>query len=150
MSHWKYKGTILETPPEGSFGFVYEVISKIDNKRYIGRKYFGKTRRIKPLKGRVNKRVIRSESDWKTYTGSCKELNDDIQKYGKENFEFNILTFGFTKGQVSYLEEMAQFISNVLTSNIYYNTAIGSGRFKTLKKGDLLFNSIKELHEIRF
>lgn len=133
MSHWKYNGTILETPPEGCFGFVYEVISKISNKRYIGRKYFGKTRRIKPLKGRVNKRVIRSESDWKTYTGSCKELNEDILKCGKENFEFNILIMCETKGQVNFAEETLQHKRNVLIDPLYYNSNIGNRKTMSIK-----------------
>jgi len=145
VSHWKYKGTILETPPEGSFGFVYEVISKIDNKRYIGRKYFGKTRRIKPLKGRVNKRVIRSESDWKTYTGSCKELNDDIQKYGKENFEFIILIICETKGQTNFSEEALQHKRNVLIDSTYYNANIGNRKTMSIKMTDKFKKELMEL-----
>lgn len=145
VSHWKYKGTTLETPPEGSFGFVYEVISKINNKRYIGRKYFGKTRRIKPLKGRVNKRVIRSESDWKTYTGSCKELNDDIQKYGKENFEFIILIICETKGQTNFSEEALQHKRNVLIDSTYYNANIGNRKTMSIKMTDKFKKELMEL-----
>ena len=37
------------------------------------------------------KKLVTKESDWKTYTGSCNQLNEDIEKIGKQDFKFEIL-----------------------------------------------------------
>ena len=47
MSHWLYKNKTLEEAPAGYFGFVYIITNKKSGKKYIGRKYFGTTRRVK-------------------------------------------------------------------------------------------------------
>ena len=114
-SHWLYKGSLLETVPDNIHGFVYLILNKINDKKYIGRKYFHSTRRVKK-KGTTRRKIIRKESDWKQYVGSSKSLLIDIEKYGKENFTFHILTFGETKGQVNYLEENLQHKFDVLTT----------------------------------
>ena len=103
MSHWLYKNKILEEAPEGIFGFVYLITNIKTGKKYIGRKYFGKTRRIKK-KGSKRRKVIRKDSDWRTYIGSSKLLQENIEK-NKKHFKFEILAFGKTKGQVNYIEE---------------------------------------------
>lgn len=144
-SHWVYKGTILETPPETSYGFVYRVINNITGQMYIGRKYFGKTRRIK-RKGKVNRKVVRSESDWRTYTGSNEQLNKDIESLGKENFTFEILIMGETKGTVNFFEETLQHKFMVLIDNNYYNNSIGSRKFMSVKLSE---ESKKNLMEIK-
>ena len=84
MSHWLYKNKIIEEAPEGAFGFVYLITNKKSGKMYIGRKYFGKTRRVKK-KGSKRRRVIRKDSDWRTYIGSSKVLQEQIQKRKSSN-----------------------------------------------------------------
>ena len=79
MSHWLYKNKIIEEAPEGAFGFVYLITNKKTGRKYIGRKYFGKTRRVKK-KGNKRRRVIRKDSDWRTYIGSSKLLQEHIEK----------------------------------------------------------------------
>ena len=57
MSHWKYKGKYLKDVPEGFFGFVYLITNTLNGKKYVGRKYFGTSRRVKvkgPLADRQN------------------------------------------------------------------------------------------------
>ena len=56
--------------PEGTFGFIYEIINTINNKKYIGKKQMVRKIKRKPLKGKKRKRIDFIESDWKTYTGS--------------------------------------------------------------------------------
>ena len=132
MSHWKYRGKILSVVPEDSFGFVYLITNSISGKKYIGRKYFGTTRRAK-VKGKTRRKVIRKESDWRTYVGSSKSLNKDILSVGLDNFQFEILFLGETKGQVNYMEENLQHKANVMTREDYYNDCVGSRKFVSVK-----------------
>ena len=55
-------------------GFVYLITELDTNKKYIGRKYFYQLRKTKGKSKRV-----RSESDWKKYYGSSKELLEQIK-----------------------------------------------------------------------
>ena len=127
MSHWYYKGKILTDVPKGFFGFVYLITNKES-----GKKYFGMTRRRK-VKGQTRRKVVRSESDWRTYIGSSKTLNADIEKIGKDKFQFKILCLGQTKGQVNYMEENLQHKANVMTRDDYYNDCVGSRKFVSVK-----------------
>ena len=132
MSHWLYKGKILEEAPDNYFGFVYLITNLKSNKKYIGRKYFGTTRRVK-VAGKKRRKVIRKDSNWREYTGSSKLLNKDIEKLGKDSFRFEILIFGETKGQVNYLEENLHHRFHVSSKNEYYNDCIGPRRFAKVK-----------------
>jgi len=131
-SHWLYQGKILHEVPESYYGFVYQITNKLTDKKYIGRKYFGKTRRIKK-KGKARRTVKRTESDWRTYTGSSKQLNQDIVKHGKSKFKFEILIMAKTKGQVNYLEENIQHRKQVILRDDYYNDCIGSRKWLSVK-----------------
>jgi hypothetical protein len=132
MSHWLYKGKILKTPPDEYFGFVYLIRNIATGKKYIGRKYFGTTRRVK-VKGKTRRKVTRKESDWATYTGSSKSLQVDITSLGLAAFEFTILILGETKGQVNYLEENIHHKFHVSTSDDFYNDCIGPRRFAKVR-----------------
>tara|TARA_R100000315_G_C5230992_1_gene142029 strand:- start:1250 stop:1690 length:441 start_codon:yes stop_codon:yes gene_type:complete len=144
MSHWLYKGeTLLESPNE-FFGFVYLITNKKTGKKYIGRKYFGTTRRVK-VKGKKRRKVIRKDSNWKEYTGSSKELNSDILKLGKNNFIFEILILGKTKGQVNYLEENLHHRFHVSSKDSFYNDCIGPRRFANVKFTDNIESQINEI-----
>ena len=132
MNHWLYKNKTLEEAPEGYFGFVYLITNLKSGKKYIGRKYFGTTRRVK-VKGKKRRKVIRKDSNWKEYTGSSKELNKDINIVGKLNFKFEILILGRTKGQVNYLEENIHHRFHVSSNGNFYNDCIGPRRFANVK-----------------
>lgn len=144
MSHWLYKNSILETPPEGAYGFVYLITNTVTGQKYVGRKYFHQNRK-KPLtakqkrEGRVRQSRTITESDWKKYTSSSKPLQEDIAKYGHDKFKFEILIIGNTKGQVNYLEEVAHYKLNALTDPNFYNDSIGPKRYTGMKK-DLDFH----------
>lgn len=143
MSHWLYQGKIIEDIPDKACGFVYEIVNLTNNKKYIGRKYTTSTKR-KPLTkkqkeaGRVRRDVIKKESDWRTYTGSNKQLNEDIKKLGKENFRFEILYFAETKGQINYIEVNLQHKEDVILRDDYYNDAIGSKDFIAMRGNESL------------
>jgi hypothetical protein len=108
----------LETPPENCVGFVYEIINHNNDRHYIGKKlfYFSKSKKIK---GKTKRFKI--ESDWRIYTGSNDELNNDIKNTGTSNMSFKILCYCKTKSEMSYIEAKEQFIRGCLESDKYYN-----------------------------
>jgi len=144
MSHWLYKGEELLESPEDYFGFVYLITNIKSGKKYIGRKYFGTTRRVK-VKGKKRRKVIRKDSNWKDYTGSSKSLNNDIKDLGKKNFRFEILIFGETKGQVNYLEENLHHRFHVSSKSEYYNDCIGPRRFAKVRFTNGVEKQINEI-----
>ena len=109
---------------ENMFGFIYEITNKVTSKKYIGKKQCIRKIKRKPLKGKTRNRIDHKESDWKTYTSSSNELNEDIQKYGKENFEFRILKVCGSKWELGYEEIKEQIARDVLRRNEYYNGII--------------------------
>lgn len=119
LGHWVLDESLYLT--ESFFGFVYKIENKITGKYYIGKKQCNRKIKKKPLKGRVNKRITISESDWKTYTGSSNDLNEDIKKYGKENFNFTILKVCGSKWELAYEEIKEQLKRDVLMDKLSYN-----------------------------
>lgn len=144
MSHWTYRGKVLEQIPENTYGFVYRITHTPTHQKYIGRKYFWIKRRRK-VKGRKNRKVYINESKWKTYTGSSQSLNDLIEEHGHDQFQFEILAFGYTKGQVNYLEENIQHKLDVLTDDSYLNDSVGSRRYIGVKTNDQFKDAIKSI-----
>ena len=129
---WIYNGKIFESDDiQDHFGFVYHIHCTQTGRDYIGRKYFWSFR--KP-KGKSRK--VKSESDWKKYYGSCPELKEDVDKYGKENFTRTILSLHKTKGKTNFEETRQLFAHNVLTEGLddgtprYYNSNILNRYFR--------------------
>jgi len=124
---WIYKHNPITELPEDCAGFVYEITNKLNGRKYIGKKvanFYRTTTRIVTLKnGTKKKRRVKvvKASDWESYWGSCKELTEDIAKYGVDNFMRVILHFCSTRAMCSYLEAKEQFISGALESDRYYN-----------------------------
>ena len=123
---WRHCGKIFDSDDIGNyFGFVYLITNKLNQRKYIGRKYFWSFRKPKGKNRRV-----KSESDWKKYYGSCPELKEDIKKYGKENFQRNILSLHESVGKTNYEETKQLFLNNVLIESLdngdprYYNSNI--------------------------
>jgi len=120
--HWNLnEGVLIE---EGTFGFIYEITNNINGKKYIGKKQCTRRIKRKPLKGKTRNRIDSKESDWKNYTSSSKELNEDIIKYGKENFTFLILKTCGSKWELGYEEIKEQIKHDVLLKDEYYNGII--------------------------
>jgi hypothetical protein len=103
-------------------GFVYLITNLTNNRKYIGKKnfYFSKSRIIKGKRKRT-----KVESDWKTYYGSNKELQADVENLGKDLFKREILKLCKSKGEFGYYEAKYQFQHEVLEKpDLWYNSWI--------------------------
>lgn len=120
--HWILNENVIIN--ENTFGFLYEITNKTNNKKYIGKKQCFMRLKRKPLKGKKRNRISSVESTWREYTSSSNDLNEDIKKLGKENFEFKILKTCNSKWELAYEEIKEQIIQNVLLRDDYYNGII--------------------------
>ena len=123
---WLFNGhPFLSKDINDYFGFVYCITNLCSGKRYIGRKYFYQHR-----KPRGKSRRVKSESDWKRYYGSSKELADDVATQGKISFKRDILSLHKSKGLTNFEETRQLFLNNVLTEAMsdgtpaFYNSNI--------------------------
>jgi len=123
---WLYKGTTFTSDDIGDqFGFVYRITNNQSGKQYIGRKYF-----VQKRKPRGGGRRRTSESNWKQYWGSSKELNDDRKRLGSDTFSREIISTHATLGKVNYEETRQLFLNNVLTEALdngepaFYNSNV--------------------------
>tara|TARA_B100001057_G_scaffold336156_1_gene336939 strand:- start:387 stop:830 length:444 start_codon:yes stop_codon:yes gene_type:complete len=123
---WMYEGRPFTSDDIGDYyGFIYRITNTRNGKQYIGRKYF-----IQKRKPKGGKRKVTSESDWKKYYGSSKELKQDIKDIGKDNFQREIVSLHETLGKVNYEETKQLFLNNVLMEALddgtpaYYNSNI--------------------------
>ena len=111
--------------PHNSFGFCYLIKNTINGKGYIGKKQYYSYKKKKKHK----------ESNWQSYTSSSKSVNEDIEKYGIDNFYFEILFETQTKAWLTYMEIKLQYDYNVLVERDengerkWYNGMIGSVKF---------------------
>ena len=114
---WKFNGNIVteESTPEGAVGFVYKIIHTPTGKFYIGKKSLTSTRRLKPLKGKVRKRVVRKASDWEKYYSSNEWIKSEVKEGRGSDFEREIIQFCFSKKSLTYWEVWWQFKLDVLS-----------------------------------
>lgn len=122
LGHWIT--SLVLSPDDSPYGFIYVITNLIDNKRYFGKKQIKTIKKLKPLKGKKNKRHFDAETDWKTYMSSSNELNQDIVKLGKDNFKFEIIRFCDSKFELAYFEAKIQFDNEVLLKDGFYNGII--------------------------
>tara|TARA_B100000029_G_scaffold282593_1_gene276489 strand:- start:522 stop:968 length:447 start_codon:yes stop_codon:yes gene_type:complete len=119
---WYFNDKPFETEDIEKFqGFVYLIINQLNDKKYIGRKYFYNVRKKKNKRNRV-----RTESNWKEYYGSSETLLADIEEHGKNNFKRYILSLHTTRGDTNYEEVKQQFLQNVLETDGWYNSNINA------------------------
>jgi hypothetical protein len=140
---WFYKDeevNFISDMPEGVVGYVYIITNLTKGKQYVGKKLLYSEQRKKltqkELKEITDKRKSKykqviKESNWREYTGSSKELNEDI-KNGDKIFK-EILHYCFSKRELTYREENYQHKLDVLEDENYYNSNIGSSFYKMLK-----------------
>jgi len=127
FGHWENLPVDFE--PDRWFGFVYEITHKETGRKYIGKKQLHSYTR-KKVAGRKNRKRVVKESKWKSYTGSCDELNQDIEEYGIENFKFEVLKLCKSRGELTFSEVEYQIKNDVLSESMdngdraYYNSNI--------------------------
>lgn len=121
--HWQLEKN-LNSPEITPFGFIYIITNNISGRQYIGKKQCVSRIKRKPLKGKKRNRIDQKESDWKTYTGSSNELNEDIKKIGKENFTFTIIEWCGSKFELGYKEIKLQLQHDVLLKESFYNSIV--------------------------
>jgi hypothetical protein len=111
--------------PHDSFGFCYLIKNTINGKGYIGKKQYYSYKKKKKHK----------ESNWQSYTSSSKSVNEDIEKYGIDNFYFEILFETQTRAWLTYMEVKLQYDYDVLVERDengerkWYNGMIGAIKF---------------------
>jgi len=116
---WQYRGKAIEQDDlDGHLAFVYCITNLKSKRAYIGKKLLQKTK-TRQVKGKKKRSKV--ESDWKTYYGSNKELQADVEKMGTKNFRREILHLCKTKGTANYLEMREQIDRRVLESDSWYN-----------------------------
>jgi hypothetical protein len=121
--HW-----VGEVDPATCYGFVYLITNTVTDRKYIGRKFYHTYKRKRRVK----------ESNWRVYAGSCRPLQEDIQRLGKDKFTFEIICNYKTRGGVVSGEVHFQTDNDVLSpellpcgERLYYNGQIGSVKFIT-------------------
>ena len=119
---WLYNGKeISDEDIEGYVAFVYIITNLVDNKRYIGKKIFKSIQR-KKVKGKTRRKKVEKESNWKKYYGSNLELLADVEKYGADKFEREIVKLCKTRGTANYFEAKLQMQHEVLENpDKFYN-----------------------------
>ena len=118
---WYFHNTPIEFTEDDikdHFGFVYLITHNQSGRKYIGKKFFTKSK-TKQVKGK--KKKTRVKSDWEDYYGSNKELLDEIKTNGKDNYTREILHLCRTRSECQYYETYEIFCRHALLSDNYYN-----------------------------
>jgi hypothetical protein len=117
---WYFHNTAQEFTPEdaeGYFGFVYLITHSSTGRRYIGKKFFTKSK-TKQVKGK--KKKIRVQSDWLDYYGSNAELAEEV-KGREDEYVREILHLCKTRSECAYWETWEIFSRHALLNPSYYN-----------------------------
>jgi len=118
---WHYYNTPQEFTEEDigeAFGFVYLITHISTGKKYIGKKFFTKSK-TKQVKGK--KKKTRVSSDWQTYWGSNEVLKEEVKQNGEEQYTREILHICKSRSECSYWETFEIFSRHALLSDNYYN-----------------------------
>ena len=132
LGHWQLTAS-SGSLPVGAKGFIYEITNELTGRKYIGKKnLISKTSR--KVTGRIRRVHTTKDSDWRTYTGSCKPLNKDIDEFGKDNFTFVILEFCMSAKELRWAEvETIWRVGALKADRKYYNEAADSLRYSEPK-----------------
>ena len=118
---WYFHNTTSEFTEDDigdAFGFVYIITHKKTGQKYIGKKFFTKSK-TKQVKGK--KKRSRVKSDWESYWGSNKKLQEDVKKNGENEYTREILHLCKTRSECSYWESWEIFTRHALILETYYN-----------------------------
>jgi hypothetical protein len=118
---WYFHNTgeeFTEENIDGHFGFVYLITHTQSGRKYIGKKFFTKSKTTQ-VKGK--KKKTRVSSDWMTYWGSNLLLQEEVKKNGEDQYVREILHLCKTKSELSYYETWEIFSRHALLNESYYN-----------------------------
>ena len=125
---WLYEGKPYDLPyediPEEYVGFVYQITDNETGEIYIGQKRFRKPKTLPITKTRKRRVRTSVESDWRQYYGSNEVIKENVVAGRTDRYTREILRFGYSKGDLSYLETLEQFNRGVLLSTKYLNGII--------------------------
>ena len=138
MKNWLYEGkevTSIEELPQNAFGFIYITTHIPSNRAYIGKKslYHNIKRKLTKKElaeqtGRGRKsttQVVQKESDWKTYFGSAKPIQELIKSGKQDELKREILQVVDNKKLLTYYECKYLFMMGVLEHpELYFNDNI--------------------------
>ena len=128
----------LTDMPEDIFGFIYEVTHIPTGRKYLGKKQLisvtKKPLGKKELAGLKDKRaktykIVKKESDWKTYYGSHSEIKSLIKEGKQSEFLREILIFTTNKKLHTYYENKFLFIKEVIEPQSNYINDNIEGRY---------------------
>jgi hypothetical protein len=126
IGHWTHSSKFN---PDKWFGFVYCIENLVTQQYYIGKKQLWHG-------GKKKSKTYGKPMSWKTYVGSSTSLKKDIQKYGKDQFNFEIVDLYRTKGGLYYSEAYLQMLCDCMTEYLkdgktprFYNRQIAAIRF---------------------
>ena len=108
---------------EGYASIVYMITNLETGKKYIGKKILRSFRR-KKIKGKTRRKKVEKESDWKSYFGSNKLLQEDVERLGPDRFRREILRLCKTRGTASYWEAYEIMVNSAIVSDDFYNESL--------------------------
>jgi hypothetical protein len=138
---WLYKNKEikeLSDMPGDNFGFIYEVTHLPTGRKYLGKKQLisvtkkalGKKELALITDKRASKsKIVRKESDWKTYYGSHSEIKQLIKEQKQSEFSREILIFTSNKKLHTYYENKFLFIKGVIEPDSNYINDNIEGRY---------------------
>ena len=132
MISWRYKGKIFKETPEEYEAFVY-LLQFEDGSKYVGKKVFYSIRRVK-VKGKMRRKVVKKESDWKSYCSSSEVVKEKLAM-GQKLVKRQIIHLCTTRGEATYFEIKEMFLRDVLCTTEYLNLNIAAKFFKCYSKG---------------
>ena len=115
-----YDPTYEEIPPE-YVGFVYRITDTETGEKYIGQKRFRKTKTLPITKTRKRRKRTLVESDWRSYYSSSQVIKENVVAGHTDRYKREILSFGYSKGDLNFLELKEQMDNNVLFDDTYLN-----------------------------
>jgi len=129
FGHWEWSGGKFQSADY--FGFVYCIENIKDKTFYIGKKQFYHH-------GKKKSRTYGKEMSWRSYVGSSKYLKEDIKKYGKKHFKFDMIDLYSSRGGLYYAEAYLQMATGCMIDYKqestgkarYYNQQIAAIRFR--------------------
>lgn len=130
-SEWFYKNKVLSEIPVDMKYFVYKITEISTGKFYIGYKGFYSNRKKKLLKSEISTdkrkktyKIETTESNWKSYNSSNKELETLILS-NPEAFNKEVLLLLKTEKTAKYYEQKYQFMLEVLEKDSFNGNIAG-------------------------